>query len=78
MQCVCNTPFDASEYSVVSFDYRVDETTKIDFYVRVAGRWYDIGFTDDPNEYRNKDLNIAYLGSIPGIVADGQWAPCEF
>jgi hypothetical protein len=75
---VVTTPFDVSQYPLISFDYRVKDGTKVDFYVRVAGRWYDIGFTDDRNEYRNKDVNIAYLGQIRGITPDDNWHHADF
>ena len=70
---VVSAPFDASEFPLVSFDYRVERDTKADFFVRAGGRWYDIGFTGAAADYRNKDVNIVYAGRIPGIVPDGLW-----
>jgi len=75
---VVTTPFDARNYPLISFDYKVEKDVHLDFFVRVANRWYDIGFTGDVNEYRNKDVNIAPLGLIPGIVSDGVWRHADF
>ena len=75
---VRTTGFDAGQFPMVSFDYRITPDVKIDFFASVDGRWYDIGFTDDRNEYRNEDVNIQYLGRIPGIVADGKWRSASF
>jgi RHS repeat-associated protein len=70
---VLGTPFDAARYSLMSFDYRIAAGVKTDFYLSVGGRWYDLAFTGDAVTYRNRDVNIANLGRIPGIVADNAW-----
>ena len=72
------TPFRADEYPVISFDYRVGPGAKADLFFRVGGRWYDVGFTGDVNDYRHKDVNIDYLGRIPGIEADDRWHTARF
>jgi len=74
---VVTSPFDVRDYSLISFDYKVGKGTGIDFFVSVAGRWYEIGFTDSAKECRNKDVNIAYLGHIPNVVTDGFWHYAE-
>jgi len=70
---VLDQPFDIREYPVMSFDYRVPTGTKTDFYLLVGGRWYNLGFADDPMNFRNADVNIAGLGCIPDVQADNRW-----
>jgi RHS repeat-associated protein len=70
---VLNGSFDVREYPTMSFDYRICPGVKTDFYLLVNGRWYNVGFTDDPIDFHNRDVNIANLGQIEGIVADDQW-----
>jgi RHS repeat-associated protein len=70
---ILDQPFDISDYPVMSFDYRIAPGIKTDFYLLVNGRWYNLGFTDEPNDFRNRDVNIANLGQLEGIVADDQW-----
>lgn len=70
--------FDAGEYPIVQFDYRVPPGVKTNFLVKAAGRWYDIGFTDDPKEFRDKRVNIAHIGNIEGVIADDSWRTARF
>lgn len=70
---IVTTAFDVREFPLVSFDYSILKDTKVDFFVRSGPRWYDIGFTGDPADFRNKDVNIIPAGRIPGIVSDGLW-----
>ncbi len=70
---VLKQPFDAKALPQISFDYRVEPGVKTDFYLRINGRWYNLGFTDDPVDFRHKDVNIANLGRIQNIRADGEW-----
>jgi len=70
---VLDRPFDVKEYPIMGFDYRIGPDVKIDFLIKVAGRWYNLKFTDDPMDYRNRDVNIANLGEIPGIIRDNKW-----
>lgn len=75
---VVTQSFDARDFPVVQFDYRIAAGVKTNFLVKVAGRWYDIGFTDDPKQLRDKRVNIAHVGDIAGIVADDQWHTARF
>ncbi|MFC1788582.1 RHS repeat-associated core domain-containing protein [Thermodesulfobacteriota bacterium] len=75
---VITTPFDAKVYPLVQFDYRIPSGVKSNFLVKVSGRWYDIGFTDDPKELKDKRVNIAHIGDIKNIVADDQWHTAQF
>lgn len=72
------TPFDVREFPIVQFDYNILSDVKTNFLVKVSGRWYEIGFTDDPKELKHKRVNIAHLGTIKGVVADGQWHTAQF
>lgn len=75
---VIQTPFDTSQYGVVQFDYRVPHDVKTNFLVKVAGRWYEIGFTGGKKELKNRRVNIAHIGDIEGIVPDDQWHTAQF
>ncbi len=70
---VLDQPFDVREYSNLSFDYRIADGVKIDFYFKVNDRWYHLRFTGDPVDYDLQDVNIANLGEIQGVIADDQW-----
>ncbi len=75
---VFSSPFDAREYPVVQFDYRIPAGVKTNFLVKVGGRWYEIGFTDDFKELTDKRVNIAHIGAISDIDADDQWHTARF
>jgi len=75
---VRTTPFDAREFPVVEFDYRMEPEVKTSFYAKVSGRWYKIGLTDDHMELKNKRVNIADLGRVPGITTDEAWHTARF
>lgn len=66
-------PFDAAEYGTMTFDYRIGLGVKVDFFLKVDGRWYNLRFTGDAVDYRNKDVNIANLGAVEGVLADDKW-----
>jgi hypothetical protein len=70
---VLDRPFDVREYSTMRFDYRIGLGVKIDFFLKVNGRWYALRFTGDPVAYRHRDVNIANLGAIENVVTDDQW-----
>jgi hypothetical protein len=70
---VLDRPFDVREYGTMSFDYRIGPQTKIDFLLKVNGRWYNLRFTGEPVDYRHRDVNIANMGAIRGVIADDQW-----
>ncbi|MBW2661547.1 MAG: hypothetical protein JRD93_06080 [Deltaproteobacteria bacterium] len=72
------TPFDVREYPLVQFDYRIPPEVKTNILVKVSGRWYDIGFTDDPKELKDRRVNISHIGDIDDIVADDQWHAARF
>ncbi len=75
---VRTSPFDAREFSIVEFDYRMEPGLKTSFYAKVSGRWYKIGLTDDETDLKNMRVNIANLGVVPGILADDTWHTARF
>lgn len=75
---VIRTPFDAREYGVVRFNYRVPRGVKTNFLVKVAGRWYEIGFVGARKDLKNRRVNISYIGTIEGIKPDDQWHTAQF
>jgi hypothetical protein len=70
---VLDKSFDVTEYPDMHFNYRIGKDVKIDFLLKVNGRWYRLCFTGVDIEYRFRDVNIDNLGSIPEVVADGKW-----
>jgi hypothetical protein len=65
--------FDVREYGTMAFDYRIGPLTKIDFLLKVNGRWYNLRFTGDKVDYRHRDVNIVNMGEIKGIIPDDKW-----
>ena len=75
---VRTTPFDAQEFPIVQFDYRIPPEVKTSFYAKVSGRWYEIRFTDDLKDWKHKRVNIAHIGDVLGIQTDGEWHSARF
>ncbi len=75
---VVSEPFDVRNYPTIQFDYRISKEVKTNFLVKVSGRWYEIGFTDDEKELHNKRVNIAHIGDIKNVITDGQWHTAQF
>ncbi len=72
------TSFDASQYPLVSFDYKISEDVKINFLVKLENddTWYEIVFTDDFKDYRQ--VNMECVGSIDNIIKDNNWHSTSF
>jgi hypothetical protein len=70
---VLDKSFDVTKYPDMHFNYRIGKDAKIDFLLKVNGRWYRLRFTGDDIDYRFRDVNIDNLGSIPEVVADNKW-----
>ena len=68
-----STPFDAASFPVLEFDYRLDATVRVGFFLEVDGRWYHLGFADDTNPGAFQRVNVGQLGELAGIVRDGAW-----
>lgn len=75
---VYSEPFDAREFPIIQFDYRIVPEVKTNWLVKVGGRWYEIGFTDDPKDLKNQRVNIAHIGDIEGVFADDGWHTATF
>lgn len=58
----------------LEFDYKVPPSVKVNFFLKLAGVWHEITFTD-PEEPRN---DRAWLGRIPEVQADDSWHHAEF
>lgn len=61
---ISNTRFNAEDYPVIAFDYRLDPKVQLSLMVSMAGRWHAIALTDDAQ---------GALGRINGVRADGKW-----
>lgn len=68
--------FDASKFKHVSFDYKIPEGFKTNFYVKTGSKWYDIVFTDIEKVYW--DVNMDKIGKIKNIKTDNKWHHAEF
>jgi len=75
---VVSSSFDAREYPLIQFDYRIPNDVKTNLLVKVAGRWYEVGFTDDAKILKDKRVNIASIGIIEGVIADNHWHTARF
>jgi hypothetical protein len=72
-----STPYDAREYPILRFDYRLPGPLKVDLLAAVAGRWYRVHFTGTelPAAYRR--VNIADIGRVENVIADDRWHTAE-
>lgn len=67
---IATTPFDAARYPIISFDYKVPPTLRVDFMLTVAGSPYHVMFTDHDN-------NLTLLTQLSNITADNHWHHAE-
>jgi uncharacterized protein (TIGR03437 family) len=65
--------FDAREYPVLQFDYRIPDGVATDLYVKVGGRWYLVRFTGTGIEPEYRRVNIASIGAFENVKANDQW-----
>jgi len=56
-------------YPLISFDYRIPPSTRLDLQFLMAGKWYAVTLTDSP---------VEIVGRVPNIIADGKWRHAEF
>lgn len=70
--------FDASQYHLVAFDYKIKDDTRINFLVKLEndGNWYDIIFTDTAKNYWQ--MNMEQIGTVAGIIKDNAWHHATF
>jgi len=64
------TPYDAENYPVISFDYKITPDVKTNFKVKVNGVYKNIMFTDD---LETDGSAIRTIGTIDSVIEDGQW-----
>ncbi|ETR73942.1 MAG: hypothetical protein OMM_00580 [Candidatus Magnetoglobus multicellularis str. Araruama] len=71
---VVATPFDARQYPILSFNYKVSQDIKLNLIAYVNGMWKEIIFTDDPKtvETFGDDL-YRPIGQFENVIANGQW-----
>ncbi len=61
--------YSAEQYPIISFDYKLSSSVKLDFGVYMGGRWWDFGFTGGGRRT---------IGNISGVKADNQWHHASF
>jgi RHS repeat-associated protein len=75
---VIDAPFDARRHPIVQFDYRIPSDVRTNLFAKVAGRWYEVAFTDGEKHLVNQRVNIASIGRIDGVIADDGWHTAQF
>ena len=69
-----NVRLEPAQVPRLEFDYKVPPAVKVNFFLKLAGVWHEITFTD-PEEPRN---DRTWLGRIPEVQADDAWHHAEF
>ena len=67
------TPFRASEWPLLSFDYRLTPDVKVNLYLYTDGAWHAVKLTADEPEADG----VVTLGSVPNLQTDGKWHHVE-
>jgi hypothetical protein len=62
--------YDAGKFPIVGFDYRLAPGSRLDLMCRIENRNWQVQLTGASRYPR--------IGTVPGIVADGQWHSCRF
>ncbi|KPA11401.1 hypothetical protein MHK_008399 [Candidatus Magnetomorum sp. HK-1] len=76
---VRTTAFNARDYPIVSFDYKIPENLKLNLVAYVNGMLKEIVFTDDPKTVESFEEDLYRpIGTIENIVADNTWNHAEF
>ena len=71
-----NQVFDVRKYSYIDFDYKMNDSVRVNLLVKVNGQWFDIVFTDDAKVYW--DIHMQKAGELQGVIQDGQWHHMRF
>ena len=73
---VTRRSYDARVHPTLHFEYRVPAGVYVNLYAEIDDRWREIGFTGPVTAAATGDQNV--LGSISGVVADGNWHSADF
>ena len=63
-------PFDVRRWPILTFAYRLPPEVQLSLLCEIAGRWYEIAFTDS-------DHTFPVVGTIAGVRTDGKWHQAE-
>jgi len=63
--------FDASQFPIVGFDYRLEPGSQFNLMARLENRNWEIRFSSDGAKY-------PHIGAIEDVLADGEWHSCRF
>ena len=71
--------FDARDFPVVCFDYKIPEDLKLNIIAHVNGMWKEIVFTDDAKTVRTFTSDLyRTIGHLKNITPDNNWHQAEF
>jgi flagellar hook assembly protein FlgD len=74
-----STPFDAHQYPMVQFDYKIPSDIKLNLIAQVNGMLKEIVFTDDPKTVETfEDDLYRPIGQIENVVNDNTWQHASF
>lgn len=68
---MCYSRYNAADFPVVGFDYRLDPGDQFNLMVRVENRNWEIRFNAAGAKY-------PIIGQVPGVISDGRWHTCRF
>jgi hypothetical protein len=78
-------PFDAAQYPLLSFAYRLCGRVAVNVHIKVLDTWHTLGFTlaaeestAPQAEAEASALQRRWLGQIPSVGFDNQWHPARF
>ncbi|MCP4345701.1 MAG: hypothetical protein GY795_09265 [Desulfobacterales bacterium] len=74
-----STRFDARQYPIVSFDYKIPSNLKVNMVAYVNSMWKEIIFTDDPKTVETFEQDLyRTIGTVENVQADNSWHNAEF
>ena len=84
-------PFDAEKFPVIRFDYKIPADVRVNFYARIKGIVWEIGFTAPRDSLPAAHVTAARagfgepriqnglsIGTIDGVIADDRWHSATF
>jgi hypothetical protein len=57
----------------LEFRFRAGPGTAVDLFLRNGSRRYRLGLTSPPPGDDDRELDVEWLGRVPGLAADGRW-----